>query len=442
MNSDSTESKKKIEDGIDAKSAAILEFGKMLLSCGAGGYRVKAALARAAKSLGLTKFESHVSMRHIMSTSWEGDVSHTHFTEQRKTGVNVEKLDRLMGFCNQLHQNMTVAEFRRGLRKVSSNDWHYRVWITVIASAIACAGFCFLNGGYTVECSAVFFAAGFGQLTRKFLLKRGYAHFLVWIMCAVVSTLIYIGLLDLYEYLHWAGVYTHESGLASAILYLIPGFPLTTAMLDWVRGDYQSAMSRFGYCMVVIGSAGLSVWAVCHVAQWNIDHPALYELDPLVKTCLRVFCSFVAAYGFAVLFNAPWKVSLAAGIIGASANTGRLLGQEYANIPWQAAVGLAALLIGILANLLAWKTEYSRVSLSVPAVVIMIPGVPFYRALVAVNEGKIGNALEPLADVFLVVISIGFGLAIARILLDPAWRVDTDTSNLPRTLQRKPSEKV
>ena len=72
----------------------------------------------------------------------------------------------------------------------------------------------------------------------------------------------------------------------------------------------------------------------------------------------------------------------------------------------------------------------------------MIPGVPFYRALVAVNEGKIGNALEPLADVFLVVISIGFGLAIARILLDPAWRVDTDTSNLPRTLQRKPSEKV
>lgn len=206
-------------------------------------------------------------------------------------------------------------------------------------------------------------------------------------MCAVASTLVYITLLAVGSFGGLLYLSQYESGLISSILYLIPGFPLTTAMLDFVRNDVQSALARFSYCLMVIGSAGFSVWIVVHALDWHVEASVVVPLPFWTMTLLRILTSFVAAYGFAVLFNAPWKVCAAAAMAGAFANTGRLLLQNHLHLPWQLGVGLAALVVGIAATLIAWKTSHSRVSLSVPAVVIMIPGVPFYRGLVALNEG-------------------------------------------------------
>ncbi|USR79790.1 threonine/serine ThrE exporter family protein [Arcanobacterium pinnipediorum] len=420
---------------IAEKVHSILMLGTMLLACGAGAYRVKAAMSRAAKAIGLTRLESSVSMTDITATAWRGQESYTSFAEQRRVGVNAEKLDRIMQGVAHLHEGMTANDLLTMLRETSAKDRHYGLWTTVLASAVACAGFCFLNGGRSVECATVFFAAGIGQLIRKLLLGRGYAHFLTWILCAVASTLVYILLLEAGHAGGLLVLHQYESGLISSILYLIPGFPLTTAMLDFVRNDTQSALARFSYCIMVIGSAGVSVWVVVHTLDWQVEPGVTEPLSFWTMTFLRILTSFVAAYGFAILFNAPWKVCTAAAVAGAFANTGRLLLQENVNLPWQLGVGLAAMVVGIVATLVAWQTSHSRVSLSVPAVVIMIPGVPFYRALVAINEGDFQSALAIFAKVFFVIMSIGFGLAIARVVMDEGWRHDTDTSHLPDTLE-------
>ena len=103
-------------------------------------------------------------------------------------------------------------------------------------------------------------------------------------------------------------------------------------------------------------------------------------------------------------------------------------------MPWQLAVGLAAVMIGLLAQLFVSRASLSRVALSVPAVVIMIPGVPFYRAVSALNNQTVdanvavGQAAGNLAEVFFVITSIGVGLAIARIMTDHNWRHDVATS--------------
>ena len=88
-------------------------------------------------------------------------------------------------------------------------------------------------------------------------------------------------------------------------------------------------------------------------------------------------------------------------------------------------MGLAAVTIGLLAQLFVSRASLSRVALSVPAVVIMIPGVPFYRAVSALNNQTVdanvavGQAAGNLAEVF---------LAIARIMTDHNWRHDVATS--------------
>ena len=60
----------------------------------------------------------------------------------------------------------------------------------------------------------------------------------------------------------------------------------------------------------------------------------------------------------------------------------------------------------------------------------MIPGVPFYRALVAINEGNLSIALTTIAEVFFVIMAIGFGLAFSRVLTDRGWLHDRDTTKL------------
>ena len=93
-------------------------------------------------------------------------------------------------------------------------------------------------------------------------------------------------------------------------------------------------------------------------------------------------------------------------------------------LPAPAAVGLAALAAGLLAVFVARRTRFSRVTLSVPAVVIMIPGVPLYRALTYLNNQQIDEALGALFTVMFTIVAIGMGLALSRMLTDKNWLVE------------------
>lgn len=414
------------------KSQVVLRLGKTLLACGAGAYRVKSAMARAAKAVGLSRHESQVSLMEITTTSWAGLNYRTEVAEIRTVGVNAAKLDMLMVLCTRLHSEMSVAELSAELDRIDRLAPSYTFIQSVAWAAVACAGFAFLNGGRITECATVFVAAGVGQAVRRMMLQRRFTHFLIWILCAAISSLIYAATI-------WAairlGVITkgHEGGIISAILYLIPGFPLITAMLDFVRMDFWSAVTRVNYCLMVLGSAGVSVWAVSHLLGWPLTGPAPEPLAPAVAIALRAVASFIATYGFAVLFNATWKVAALAAAVGAVVNSSRIIAQDL-GLAWQLGVGVAAFTIGVCATVVARKTAHSRVSLSVPAAVIMIPGVPFYRALTAINEGDYLQAMGSFSEVFFVVMAIGFGLAMARVLLDRGWRHDAETAVLPEDL--------
>ena len=66
----------------------------------------------------------------------------------------------------------------------------------------------------------------------------------------------------------------------------------------------------------------------------------------------------------------------------------------------------------------------AQVTLSVPAVVIMIPGVPLYRALTYLNNQQIDDALGALFTVIFTIVAIGMGLALSRMLTDKNWLME------------------
>jgi uncharacterized membrane protein YjjB (DUF3815 family) len=77
-------------------------------------------------------------------------------------------------------------------------------------------------------------------------------------------------------------------------------------------------------------------------------------------------------------------------------------------------VGLSASIAG------RWFKE-ARVALTVPAVVMMVPGLSALETLVYFDRGEILKGLSAGVLVGFVVGSIAFGLAAARFISQPEW---------------------
>ena len=119
------------------------------------------------------------------------------------------------------------------------------------------------------------------------------------------------------------------------------------------------------------------------------------------------------------MFNSTIEMATWAGIIGAIANTLRLELVDLTNIPAGAAAFIAALVAGLLASLIK---GYPRISLTVPSIVIMVPGLYMYRAVYNIGVASINVGATWLTEAALIVMFLPLGLITARILTDKKWR--------------------
>lgn len=417
-----------IRDRLAAQSGVVIKLGRALLSAGASAYLVKLSMARLAHAIGLEEHHSQVTFSEIVTSAYGHNTFRTESSEQRAFGTNAARLDDLRAFVRDLRPGMLIEDVNQRLDQIMSRPPVWSAPINCLSAGIACGCFCFLNRGGIVECSVVALAALFGQLLRRTMMHRHMNHFGVWMLCALVSSSLYIGITEALYYSGLVGS-QHPQGMVSAVLFLVPGFPLVTAILDLVRMDFSAGISRITYVLMLVISAAISVWAIGAIFQWPIDPPSDFPVSGPMLIILQAACSLVASYGFAVLFSCKPRLCLIASLIAAFINPCRLA-LVTMGLTAQSAVGLASISIGMLAHFISRfsKYRYSRVSLSVPAVVIMIPGVPLYVGMAHLSEGELQLAAEPLVQVCFVILSIGIGLAISRMITDPGWRFDRDTA--------------
>jgi uncharacterized membrane protein YjjB (DUF3815 family) len=82
---------------------------------------------------------------------------------------------------------------------------------------------------------------------------------------------------------------------------------------------------------------------------------------------------------------------------------------------------LGALAVGLSASLAGRWIKEARVALTVPAVVMMVPGLYALEMLVYFDRGEILKGLSAGVSVGFLVGSIAFGLAAARFISQPEW---------------------
>lgn len=405
------------------QSGVVLRMGKMMLASGTASYRVKMAMRRLAAAVGLDRHEALVTLTEITTTSHRGPIFRTEVAEQRAIGANADRLTRLERYADSLSPgSVSVPEAQRSLDAISAVGPLYRPLPNALFAGMACAGFALLNRGGVVEAGAVFVGASCGQATRRWMHHKSFNVFGTTIIAAAVASLAYLGVV---LGLTALGSATPENqvGFVSAVLFLVPGFVLVTAILDIWKMDLSAGIGRAVYGVMVLISAGISVWLVSLLAGLEPTPGTDWPIPEAWQVPAWALASGVAALGFAALFNSPWRIALAAAGVGMIANTGRVALVE-AGVVAQAAAGFAALVVVLLSAFVGPRVKVPRITLNVPAVVIMIPGFSIYRSMVDINAGDYTAAVGTGLQTMFVVMAIGVGLAVGRMLTDRRWTYD------------------
>ena len=416
------------------QSGVIVRAGGALLSAGCGSYRVKIAMKQIANALGLDSIQAQVTVNEIIVTCHKGPIFRTEVSQTNTIGVNADRINKLERYCATLKPGTTVEEVNAKLDEIESTPLLYGYTLNALFSALACAGFAFLNNGGPVEIVAVFFGAGLGQLARRTLLHRHFNQLAVTMFAAAVACAVYLGFAHL---MFETGIVdsVHEAGYVFSVLFLVPGFPLITAGLDLSRLDFSAGMSRLTYAVLILISAALSVWAISALFQLDPTVLAPPEMDWWADLLLTALASAFSVLGFAFIFNSTWQVTLAAIFIGTIANVIRFQVIDAGMFPL-AAAGLAGLIVGVMANIIAPRMAVSRITVSVPAVVIMIPGSAGYRAIYYLNSGSTLEAITWGVEAVFVVIALIIGMTVSRSVTDRTWLKLPQLRTLAESKQR------
>ena len=110
---------------------------------------------------------------------------------------------------------------------------------------------------------------------------------------------------------------------------------------------------------------------------------------------------------------------------GAVANTLRLELIDFTHMPYSVAAFIGALTAGLLASFIKSNNGYPRISLTVPSIVIMVPGLYLYRAIYNFGIMSLTEAVSWFSLAIMIIMALPLGLIFARILTDKTFRYCT-----------------
>ena len=357
------------------KASIVGRVGIMLLSCGTGAWRVRSSMNALAEEMGIT-CTADIGLMSIEYTCFDGDDGFTQSLCLTNTGVNTSKLNRLEHFIREFEQggqDMSGEQLHKLLDQIEEIHGLYSPIALGMAAALACGGFTFLLGGGLIEMFCAFVGAGIGNFIRCKLSKHHFTLFLCIASSVSAACLVYAGLLKAAEIL-WAIPIQHEAGYICAMLFIIPGFPFITSGIDLAKLDMRSGMERLMYALIIVLVATMSAWIMALVLN-------LQPVDFL-------------------------KLDLTA-------------------LPPAAAAFVGALTAGLLATMIKNRVGYPRISVTVPSIVIMVPGLYLYRGFYNLGTMNLSTSASWFAAAILIVAALPLGLIFARILTDKTFRYCT-----------------
>ena len=414
------------ESGLIEKASVIGRVGLIMLSCGTGAWRVRTSMNRLSKELHVT-CTVDVGLMSIEFNCFDGKDCVSQSLSISNTGVNTSKLYRMEQFVDNFPKedaHLTGEEIHKRLDEIEKIHTLYSPVKLGLAAALACCGFTFLLGGGPIEMLFAFIAAGVGNIVRTKLIKHHFTLFFNIAASISIACLVYAICFNVAESV--LGIaHVHEAGYICSMLFIIPGFPFITSGIDLAKLDLRSGLERLTYSIIIILVATMFAWIMALLLKLQPQDFTTIHMSKILLLILRIITSFCGVFGFSIMFNSSIPMATTAACIGAVANTLRLELIDFTHMPYSVAAFIGALTAGLLASFIKSNNGYPRISLTVPSIVIMVPGLYLYRAIYNFGIMSLTEAVSWFSLAIMIIMALPLGLIFARILTDKTFRYCT-----------------
>ncbi|WP_298078890.1 threonine/serine exporter ThrE family protein [uncultured Cardiobacterium sp.] len=399
----------------------------LLLQYGAESNLVVGVSTRLGYALGASRVECTLTANSIVLTTVFDGYCITTARRNVDRGVNmtvVSGVQRIMLAAEE--GKLDRVGVHEALERVQQQTRVYAPWLVLLLVAVSCACFARLSGGSWEVCALTFAASVCGMRVRQWLGGLHFNAMLVFMATAFVTSLVAgLGLrVQMGNDAHIA--------MASAVLMLVPGFPLINSLSDVLKGFMNMGIGRWALATVL--TLGSSLGIVMALAVLGIDSwtnaaaaPSAPPPDALALVWLLlndgVFAA-IPAVGFALLFNVPPRALKFCAALGALGH-GTATVLKLAGITPVFATFFGAALIGTLGVWLAQRYHRAHPKVfTVAAVIPMFPGIPAYKAMLSLvlieKEGYSPERFAVMVDQFVqtgfLLSALVFGLALPGLL--------------------------
>ena len=396
----------------------LLRFGGLMLSAGDTAFRVRRSLGMIARGMGFVALSVQLGSRNLVASVWRDGETATLVRDVDVPCVNTERIGALEALARNM-LGMPSSAFAAELAAIESARPRYSIVQTAAAIGVACGAFAFLNGGVWPDVAACAIGGGIGQGLRSFLHRRHFNQYAVTALTALVASGVYCVASGIAIRAGF-GLGRNSIGLISSVLFLVPGFPLVTALLDQLQHETAAAVSRLAYAVMFLLTAAVGLSVVITLVGFSVEGSPQPTFAKPLMLVLWALASFCGACGFAILYNGTWSNVLHVGLVAIIGNEIRLT-LHSSGLALPLAILIGAFAVGLTASLVGRWIKEARVALTVPGVIMMVPGLYAFETLVYFNQGEIFKALAAGVLVGFAVGAIAFGLAAARFISEPEW---------------------
>ncbi len=393
----------------------LLKLGRMLHQYGTPAFRLEAHLNTLAAHLNLDGYflVSPTTLTYCLWVKGAPDDDVYNYSMRVKPGdLDLGSLARTDALVNELLAGKcTLEEAKAGLNAIETAGPPYPVWLTLLAFILSGCAFSMLMRGSWQD---VVWAGALSALVYGFIVWSSRSQRIATMLEPLVATAVAVAAV---------GVTQLDSSVnqplvvLSSLIVFVPGLSLAMGFRELAARELISGTARIMdslmvlfklYFGTVLGLAiGLLIWGTVppeetqHLPQW-IVWPAVFAL----------------ASGLTVVFkaraeDAPWGV--ASGLLAYAVST-------LVTASWGITLGafLGAFVVGVYANLFArWRNAPASL-VTLPGMVVLVPGSKLYVGLDSVVSGNQTLSVDQIGvQTFLMFMSLIAGLIFASAVVEP-----------------------
>jgi uncharacterized membrane protein YjjP (DUF1212 family) len=390
----------------------LLRIGRALHRYGTPAHRLEASLEELAERLGLHG-QFFATPTSLFIALGEMNEQRTYLIRVEPGEVNLGKLSALDEIVERVaHLELDPVNAERQVRIVEAQPPHFGPVVNIIAQALSCAGAAiFFGGRWREACLAGVVGLILGVLWAFVAGNRRALRLFETLAGMISATIAVIG-----SWL-WGGEVSASIVTVSGIIMLVPGLTMTVAINELATRNLASGTARLMGALTILTSLGFG-------AAIGLRLQTLFPLSlmppelAITPLWIELPIVFISAMAFTVVFqarrrDAPWILLTSILALYGARLGGTFLGPELGAC-------FGAFGVGLTSNLIARLRNRPAVITALPGLILLVPGSIGFRSFSALMDHNVIHGVEAAFTMFLVAISIVFGLFLASVALPTA----------------------